>query len=100
MMISGQRKPVQNELAKNSAIRSRSLRCLCGWDQAECEIHGSVRMDQGGVEDRKRCVALIEQHSHLRATENEAVRSLGREPPRNVDKGCPRGLGDAPDAEL
>src|SRR5258708_7054552 len=97
MMISGQRKPVQKPLANNSAIRSRSFRCLCGWDEAEREAHRGIGMDQCGVEDRKRRVVLIEQHSDLRAAENEAVRSLGREPPCDIDKGSPRSLGDAPE---
>src|ERR1700726_1026662 len=49
MTISGQRKPVQNALAKNSAIRSRSLRCrqhLPG-----CQT-GTFRHHRRGARDR------------------------------------------------
>src|SRR5258708_32124143 len=100
MMISGQRKPVQNELAKKSAIRSRSLRCLRGWDEAECEVHGGVSMDPGSVEDRKRCVALIKTHSHLRATENMTERTLSHVSQAQLAQHRPLGLRNPPRASL
>src|SRR5277367_5069880 len=99
MMISGHRKPVQNALSKNS-ISSHSLRCLRAWRQTECEVHGGIRMNQRGIEDRKRRVAPVEQHGHLRAPKNEAIGPPAREPLRDIDKGLPRRVGDAPKTQL
>src|SRR5262249_61623211 len=97
MMISGQRKSVQNELAKKSAIRSRLFCCLRGWKVAEREIHRGIGMNQSGIECRKRRVALIEQHADLGAAQDEAVRAFRGQPAGDIDIGLPRGLADTSD---
>src|SRR5258706_2265140 len=57
-------------------------------------------MNQCGIEDWKRRIALIEQHSDLRASEDKAIRASLCEPPRDMDKSLPRRFGHAPDAQL
>src|SRR5262249_42954100 len=99
MMISGQRKPVQKELAKNSAIRSRSLCCLDCWALTERKTDRGIGMNQGGVEDRNRRIAIIEQHTDLGAAEHKTIGALGRQPPRDIDIGRSRGIVHASDAK-
>src|SRR6476661_4085453 len=58
MTISGQRKPVQNELAKKSAIRSRSLRCRQHFPGRQ---PGTFRHDSGSPRDRVGQIEILDR---------------------------------------
>src|SRR5664279_2449819 len=58
MMINGQRKPVQNALAKNSAIRSRSLRCR---QHLPGRQPGAFRHHRRGTRDRVGEVKILDR---------------------------------------
>src|SRR2546421_1462330 len=58
MMISGKRKPVQNELAKKSAIRSRSLLCRQHFPGRQ---PGTFRHDSGSPRDRVGQIEILDR---------------------------------------
>src|SRR5258708_30736153 len=57
-------------------------------------------MNQRRIEGRKRRIALIEQHSDLRAPKNKAISASHGESLRDIDKVLPPRFGHPPEAQL